>query len=316
MAIVIENLILDLIEDKTLYTKIDVVSSSLAYVGQSRSIAPPDTEASFSIHRVTVLGNISTIESAKNATYSQVWENRNDGIIFPPPSLENNFSTLFDGAGDHFDFGNAHNFENAKAWSLSMLVRPDNLTQQRCLWSKTTEDANVFGWGWYIDANGKLFLQMRASGQNRAHTFNTTLQAQVWHFIVLTVSGNQNINGCRAYVDKVLQTIPASAPVTATLINNEASRIGRRGSAFHFSGHLDRITFWDKALSQGEVDALYNNRVFISPLSQSFESDLLHFYRCGDGDTVTTLIDNKGAINGALKNFPSVFEDIYKAEVA
>jgi hypothetical protein len=175
----------DTIENRSLYTKIDTVSSSLIYVGQSLSQAPLDSEASFSIKRITILGDVRTVQSADSGRYTQIWDDRNDGIMFPAADLENNWSALLDGNNDHFDFGDAHNYDNAKAFSLSMWIKPDNLTQQRCLWSKAEIGGNTSGWGLYHNASGKLFLQMRATSQNRQHTFGITLTT-AWQHIVMT----------------------------------------------------------------------------------------------------------------------------------
>ena len=299
-----------------LITQVETVNSVISFLGLALDSTALDADAKWKVTRTSSIGKIVKDIIAGDGEYNQVWNDRNDGIMFPPLDLLNNFSTFFDGNNDHLDFGDAHNFDNAKAWSLSMWVKPDNITQQRCLWSKTTDDSDVFGWGLYINNTGKIFLQMRASGQNRQHTFGITLQANVWQHIVLTVSGNQNINGCKIYIDNVLDTIPATGTVTNTLITTESSRIGRRNAAFHYSGFMDRVTFWNKSLSDSEVSQMYNNRIFISPITQSFVGDLLHYYRMGDDDTVVAMIDNHGAINGILKNFPSVIENIYFNEVA
>ena len=299
-----------------LITQVETVNSVVSFLGLARDSTAIDSQAKWKIMRTSSIGKIVKERIAADGEYDQIWNDRNNGVMFPPLNLENNFSTFFDGNNDNINFGNSHNFDNAKAFSLSMWIKPDNLTQQRCLWSKTTNDSDVFGWGLYIDGTGKIFLQMRASGQNRQHTFGITLQANVWQHLVLTVSGNQNINGCKIYIDNVLDTIPASGSVTSTLITTEPSRLGARNAAFHYSGFMDRVTFWNKLLSDSEVSQMYNNKIFISPITQSFVGDLLHYYRMGDDDTIVVMIDNHGAINGTMVGFPSVIEDIYFNEVA
>ncbi len=77
-----------------------------------------------------------------------------------PISYNNQFSLNFDGIDEYVTFGDNHNFENNVAFTLSMWVRPANLVGNRkTLWAKATDDAQVAGWGWYIEpTSGDLFL--------------------------------------------------------------------------------------------------------------------------------------------------------------
>ncbi len=295
--------------------KIDELSSTTNYYGFALARNAPTSSALWRIFRVQKIGSVTTISDASGGLSNQIWDNRNDGIMFTPPSLTDNFSILLDGVNDYIDFGDEHNFDNAKAWSLSMWIKPDNLTAQRCLWSKASDDSNVFGWGFYHNNVGKLFLQMRASGaQLRDFTFNSILTTN-WQNIILTYSGNQNINGVRIYINSIVENTPASGPVTNTLIVTEPSKLGRRSSSFHFSGFMNEVNFWNKALSQSEVDDVYNSGSPPLVNQLSFSSDLLHDYHMGDGDTIAAIIDNEGLVNGTLRNFPGIFDDIYKPEV-
>ena len=139
-----------------------------------------------------------------------------------------------------------------------------------------------------------MFLQVRASGQNRAHTGSIVLQAGVWHHIVMTYDGSQNINGVRLYVDGVVDTTPASGTITNTLLHNQDAYFGRRSSSFHYSGNFDEISIWNKDLSSGEVDTIYNSGSPQNVADLTFSTNLVSFYRCGDGDADPTIFDNHG----------------------
>ena len=283
----------------SLCSKFEVVSSIITYYGFAKGNTPKDDDPDWAIFREIKIGKTITIQAAVKGLFKQKWSER--AILFPAPTLSNNFSTLFDGVNDHLNFGDNHNFDNATSFSLSMWIRPDNTSAQRCLWSKT--DSSALGWGLYHNNLGKIFLQMRASSQLRQHTGAEILTPGAWNHLVLTYSGNQNINGAKFYVNNVLDTIPGAGSVTNTLIFSDNSQIGKRTTAFHYSGHIDEVSFWDKELSASEVDDIWNSGSPNLVNTLSFESDLIHWYRMGDGDDNSTMFDNAGVVNGILVNF-------------
>lgn len=218
-----------------------------------------------------------------------------------PSVIANTLSTEMDGVNDHINFGNVHNFDNATAFTFSIWLRPQNVTAQKCIWSKT--DGSVDGWGLYMNASGEIFLQMRAGGQNRSHTTSSTpFSALTWMHLVMTYDGSQNINGINFYVDGAFDSTPASGTVTNTLIVANDSLFGRRGTSFHWPGHMDEASFWDLELSASEVSELYNSGTPGNLTSHSQAVNLLNWYRLGDADTAPTVTDNAGSDDGTLTN--------------
>ena len=80
--------------------------------------------------------------------------------------------------------------------------------------------------------------------------------------------------------------------------------LGSRNGTFEYSGLMSQVSVWGKQLSASEVTTLYNLGVPDRPDTVSFESDLVSWYPIGEdeGDTSTTLIDNKGTNNLTLQN--------------
>jgi hypothetical protein len=117
----------------------------------------------------------------------------------------------------------------------------------------------------------------------------------------MTYDGSQNISGIRFYVNNVVDTTPASGVVTNTLLGGYPVYFGRRGTAFHLPGNLDEISVWGKELSAAEVSTIYNSGSPLDVRDQGI-SQLVSFYRCGDGDTFSTISDNQGSDDLTMTN--------------
>lgn len=285
------------VTDKTI--KIDEASSIFAYLGIADD-GSATSAASWKIARVFRQGNTYTIQYAEGGNYDQIWDNRT--TLFPTGALANVYSINFDGVNDKVDFGNNYTFEHSQAFSISLWVKPNNLAATRNLFSKASDDANVYGYNLRHNiTTGALFLQMRTPSSLRQHTFTTALTAGVWQHVVLTYSGGSNINGARVYRNAVIGDTPASGSLSGTFSNSASFVVGARNSSFNFSGRIDEVSVWNKALSQTEVDEIYN---LGQPNDLSIHTayvDTLSWWRADD-DVHPTILDHKGSINGTMTN--------------
>lgn len=289
---------------------IDNYSSSVSYQGKAIDSDSIDSESVWQIKRTVRTGNIYKTIYANDGAYNNRWDQRYS--IFPDFVAANNYSLSFDGVNDYLTGGNILNYDHATAFSISLWVKPQNLSVQRALFSKAGTDANVRGFALYHDSSGALFLQLRSSGANSAFTFTTTLTSEVWQHIVLTYSGNSNISGARVYKNGTIGNTPTSAVMSGTWLESQNFLIAARGTGFYFSGKIDDITVWDKALSQAEVDELYNLGAPTVPSAHSASNNLVNYWRMGDGDSFSTILDNKGSNNLTMTNMSagSIVEDV------
>lgn len=238
------------------------------------------------------------------AEFVHVWDDR--ATIIPEIELgDNEFSTDFDGANDYCNGGDIHLYDNADAFTVNLWVKPQNTAAQRALFSKTTNDVSVFGWVLYHNNSGQLFLQMRASGTNRQHTYTTsTLTSSVWQMVTLAYAGGSNINGALAYINASAGTTPSSASLASWLAGQDFT-LGSRNTGFNFSGRIDHVTIWDKQLTSGEVTELYNSGVIFNPTAHSANANLQSWYRMGDNDTFPTISDNVNSDDLTMTNMAS-----------
>ena len=283
--------------------KIDEQSSSFGYFG----IAPAGSltsEAKWIIYRVYRQGTVYTVEMAPDEDYVNIWDDRT--TLFSSLVLNNAYSLDFDGVNDLVDYGNNYTFEVSQAFSISFWVKPNNLAAQRCMISKCSNDANV--WGYNIQhaiTTGQIMVQMRTPASSTLHTFTTALTAGVWQHIVMTFSGNSNINGVRTYRNATIGDTPASAALASTWTNLASFVIGARNTAFPFSGLIDEVSVWNVALSQSEVTELYNSGQPGNLNDHSAYNNLQSWWRMGDNDTYPTILDQKGSVNGTMTNMAS-----------
>lgn len=212
-------------------------------------------------------------------------------------------SFRFNGADAHIDFGIlAHSYERSEAWSFSAWVRPNNIASNQCIWAKATNDSSVHGWIFYINTNGKLYVQVRSSGSLGQHvSANAIFSPQTWVHITVTYAGGSNMNGIKIYVNGVLDSQGSNFGLGSTLLNLQPSRLGVRNTSQRFSGHMDEISFWDKELSDLEVAEIFGEGKPGNLIVHSAASNLRHWYRA-DGDIPPVVIDHKGLAPGATAN--------------
>lgn len=286
--------------------RIDELSSSFAFVGYAKSGSATSASV-WRIARVFRQGNQYTIEHAANGLANQIWNDRVS--LFSSGSLGNSYSISFDGVNDTIDFGNNYTFEISQAFSIGFWVKPNNLAATRCLVSKCSNDANVYGYNiQHLITSGVIQLQMRSSGGTfPLFAFNSTsaLVAGSWQHIVITYSGGSNINGARCYRNASVADTPSSSALSGSFSNTASFVLGARNTAFPFSGNIDEVTVWNKALSAAEVSELYNSGQPADLTAHSAFANLQSWWRMGDDDTYPTILDNVGSVNGTMTNMTS-----------
>lgn len=278
------------------------VNSQLTYVG--KAITGSATSAAvWQISREYTIGINTYFEYADSGNYTQIWDNRS--TAFSTPAFFNQYSTNFDGINDVVSFGTAFtNFDVGNAWSMSFWLNINNLAAQRCVYSKVTNDVNVYGFSIQVTTGGNVFLQCRSASYNLSYTGAIVLPTTTWVHLVVTYAGGSNINGMRVYADTVVDTTPGSGAMVATLYGGSQTALfgARGGTTSPYSGYIDEVTFWNTALNASQVSELYNSGSPADPTTHSASPFLLNWYRMGDNDTYNVISDNEGSTDGTMTN--------------
>lgn len=287
----------------TRYTSItENVNSQLLYYGRAAT-GSVTSDPVWQIYREYTIGTKTYLEYAGTGAFDQVWDDRT--TIFSTPAFFNQYSTNFDGINDTVSFGTAFtNFDVGNAWSMSFWLNINNLTAQRCVYSKATNDVNVYGFSIQVTTGGNVFLQCRSTTYNLTHTGSIVLPTTAWTHLVVTYSGGSNINGMRIYSDAIVDTTPASGAMAATLYSgSQTALFGARGATTNpYSGYIDEVTFWNTALNASQISELYNSGSPADPTTHSATAFLLNWYRMGDNDTYNVISDNQGSTDGTMTN--------------
>lgn len=285
-------------------TKVDRVNSLLTYTGYAA--ADSDTsDPVWQISRTVTSGGLTTTEYAGNGEFSQIWDNRT--TLFPTPIFDNNYSVNFNGINNLLSFGDVFTaLDVGTQWSMSFWCYIDNVASQRCIYSKCTNDVNVYGFNIQITTSSKVFIQFRSASYSVNYTGLISVSTGNWVNLVVTYNGGNNANGMRVYVNAILDQLPASVSLGATLHQGQTAMFGSRNASTNpYSGYIDEVTFWNKALTSTEVIELYNSGSPLSPLDHSASANAIHWWRMGDGDAFPTIVDNIGSSNGTLTNMIS-----------
>ena len=153
-----------------------------------------------------------------------------------------NSAYYFDGNGDYLEYvTNIPSFDN---YTISLWAKPASSGTYEAMFSSYDNSNN----GFQIDLNGNNFHIRKSSGGN---IVLSTAQLEVWTFIAFTYDGTNSIG----YINSVSDNESSGG---TTEFNR--FRIGRnRGGSTYFSGAIDELRIYNRALTASEIASLYAN---------------------------------------------------------
>ena len=285
--------------------RVDTVNPSLTYTGkyagEETDSSLQDADSMWEVEREFKLGTVQSFAKANDGAFDVKWDDR--ATLFPLIPFPNTRSLNLDGVDEYVALGDNYEFGPATSFSYSMWVKPQNVSAQRCLLSKSSNDGNVHGYGFHHNNTGKIFVQVRAAGSLLSHTFNTALVPSVWTSVIITYDGSSNMNGFKVYVNGVLDaSTPASAALNAWDTLSEPLKFGRRSNSFHFSGKMNNYSCWDKELSQTDVTDIYNGGTPADLDQHGSKLSRLSWWPMNDAANFPSELDQVGNIDGNLVN--------------
>lgn len=216
-------------------------------------------------------GDFTDSAGSNHGTGSNVTLNTTYGKI--------NQGGLFNGSNSYVDLGTI----NSSAGSVSIWVYGTSFPKDY-----QNPFNNRDGLGLYVKNNGKLAAYTVTSfgSVNYDGTGVHTLSTNTWYHLVATYSSTE---GLKSYVNGVLDaSVAASGTIVAP---GGTARLGATSSGLnrYWTGYLDECGYWNRALSSGEVLALYNSGAGLT-------------YPFGTSPTVTTSSVTNIATNSGLGN--------------
>ena len=188
----------------------------------------------------------------------------------------------FDGVDDYVDL---INLAETSSGSFSMWIKPSvniDSNSQIGLFNNGTVDIESIIVRWY-GALGALDFYITDGDWVTAQTTTTSWTGGVWYYIV----GTWNGTNIKIYINGQLQDSELQgSPVTKTG-NWHIGLAGLSTTPLYFPGLIDEVTIWNVALTQTEIDLLYNSKIKGMPL-QIRPANLVLYCPIDDQETGTS----------------------------
>ncbi len=173
----------------------------------------------------------------------------------------------FDGSNDYITHGDPTTFDGPTAQTITAWVNTNSFSIQRAIVTKWDAAPAQQVWGNYLNTTGSLgyCVYHHTDWRNGSIciTSNQVLVINTWYHVasVWQASGNTMVLYINGVADAATPTVSGSAP-TSLSNNTSPLRIGNfresgGANVKHFSGKMDDVRIYNRALSATEVKQLY-----------------------------------------------------------
>lgn len=196
------------------------------------------------------------------------------GVSFVADRHGNDHSAVyFDGIDDYINFPNIIELKPNLPISFSFWIKYDDLTY---------ENSTVFNTSFEEDVNSGVYMNIQSStgkyqisygdGSNsyssstrRTFTSNSIIDPNNWHHIAIVVNSQ---NDMKIYVDCANNNGSYSGTGGSLQYSGFPGVLGRHdrslsNPADYFKGAIDDFRYWDRSLTEQEIDILCNDRLNI-----------------------------------------------------
>lgn len=156
----------------------------------------------------------------------------------------------FDGTDDYVDVGSGSSLNLSGNFSVGAWIKTNNASNYRTIVSWGQHTTNLDRSLWLDSGTGKATLYFYPTSGNQI-LGTSDLRDNNWHFVMGTWDGTTG----RIYVDGKLEN---SGSLTAGSFSYTGTKIGQNVSNnYRFIGSIDDARIYNRALSPGEVQKLY-----------------------------------------------------------
>jgi len=191
-------------------------------------------------------GNANDIQDGNNGAAQ-------NGATFAPGKVGQSFS--FDGVDDFVEVQDSSNLNLAQALSIDAWVNPSVANQSGGIVEKTVGDVVNTQYSVFLEGGmAKFRLIIVPTVDHRTIQSDSLIPINSWTHIAGTWDGATMklfINGVQQ-TETLAVTPPINSGVGPTLIGRLGSNI------YHFAGHIDEVEIFNRALSQTEIQAIFN----------------------------------------------------------
>ena len=200
----------------------------------------------------------------------------------------------FDGTNDHIDLGDdIAILKPTGAFSISLWVKSDSISTYQGLFTATP--ASTAG-GYWLVFNGSNARFGIHDGAGIEWVLSATLSSDTWYHIVGVWDGSSTSN---IYVNTVASTSPNTGVASINYSGTIQHLIGDY-AGLELNGQMSQVSFFNSALTVGEITTLYNEGK-PSDLS-SFSPAPIAWWQLGENSYYDgsdwIVLDEIGTING------------------
>ncbi len=189
-----------------------------------------------------------------------------DGTVVDATLITNRFGDVdsayyFDGVNDRIDLPSAVlNVERTNSYSQSFWIKTTATDTGNNIIAKMQSSGAYRGL--MIGINAGILRMQWISDQNSSNKIRvdgtTSLRDDQWHHIAVIYDGSSTAAGISVYVDGNPESMSVYADsLTGTILNSVTPTIGSRNNTYYYTGAIDDIRIYSRALSESEVQALY-----------------------------------------------------------
>jgi hypothetical protein len=178
----------------------------------------------------------------------------------------------FNGTGDLviFDNESSFDFEHTQPFSFSVWLKDSGTTGYRNIFYKQNHPLSVPGYFFRIYDNVAELVLVRGSGNFLWVRETVPISDGNWKHLVVTYDGSGTTAGVKFYVGgaPVATNQVANFGSVSTILNDAKPIMGGAKSGttdLFFSGTIDELGIWNRALTAQEVKTLYNNGQGLQP---------------------------------------------------
>jgi hypothetical protein len=172
----------------------------------------------------------------------------------------------FDGTSAYVDCSSQLLEDSSLAeFTFSVWINPDTVSNSNIVGRQDGGDTNFEGRYLRLKDDGEISIQIRDdTGTNLVKYSSSTVSSNSWYHIVATYDGSKAPSGFNIYIDGVNagSSNTTDGGVNDTIGGTENFSIGARdpdgSTSSYVDGQIDDVRIYDRALSQPEIEALYN----------------------------------------------------------
>jgi hypothetical protein len=195
-------------------------------------------------------GNANDIQGSNNGTLM-------NGATFAPGLVGQAFS--FDGINQYVDIANAAGLNPTTALTFDAWVNPQALANaDNTVIAKSSESVGQRSYGMWITNDGRVHVEPSSLGTSMADTPPGVVPLNTWTHVAGVITAGVGFN---IYVNGVEQSLTTAGPLPALLATTVPVMIGDSDLVTRdwlFTGLIDEVEIFNRALSQAEIQAIVN----------------------------------------------------------